>query len=133
MGLARSTSKVRRVPRATAGRRGLIAWFGALAIVFQCVVIQGHFHLAYAGTPAFDQVESTSPAPVQKDKAPGGDPSGCFICQQMAMAGSAVLPDSPAPIVVAASETTTLLPAKIAAIAAAPSHHWRSRAPPIPA
>src|SRR5262245_36149271 len=133
MGLARLSSLGLSTGRAASTRRSLIAWFCALAIAFQCVVIQGHFHLANAGVSAFDQTESSGPAPVQKDKAPGGGPSGCFICQQLAMAGSAVLPDSPAPVVVATSEAATVLPAKIAAIEAAPSHHWRSRAPPVPA
>lgn len=118
--------------RAVFARRGLIAWFCALAITFQCVVLQGHFHLASSGVPAFEQAAvSGGEAPAQKGKAPAGDPSGCFICQQMAMAGSAVLPGSPEPVVIATSEASTPAPADIVAVEATPSHHWQSRAPPI--
>ena len=107
-----------------------------MAVVLQCIVIQGHVHFTSSDGLLVAQAEA-APAPVQKDPIrkdgmPGGD-SGCFICQQAAMAGSAVLPESPAPVVLAVTEIAERLSASIAAIEAAPSHHWRSRAPPIPA
>src|SRR5262249_33182276 len=112
--------------RADFARRGFVAWFCALAIAFQCVVLQGHFHLTSSSLPAFEQASVPgSEAPAQKGKAPAGDPSGCFICQQMAMAGSAVLPGSPEPVVVATSEASTPAPADIVAVEATPSHHWQ--------
>jgi hypothetical protein len=122
----------------------LIAWIAALAIAFQCIVVQSHIHIGV--TPAWAHQASTdlgaiavsdnSLAAEQSDDgtrhAPTpADPAGCFICQQMAMAGAAVLPATPAPIVIQLASIVHAVMAEVAAPRTRASHDWRSRAPPI--
>ena len=128
----------------------LIAWIGALAIAFQCIVVQSHVHVGAAPTFSHslsreDGVRTPQRAPQPAIAAamahPGDldtrhnpsptDPSGCFICQQMAMAGAAVLPPSPLPAVVQRAEIVHTILAAVAAPRPRASHDWRSRAPPI--
>ena len=158
---ARIPSRVesrRRRPAALALVRGfaapglrsiLIAWVAALAIAFQCIVLQSHVHVGAA--PAWSQTVSADGGAVAASSAarsiavartqsgdvdtrhgpsPAG-PAGCFICQQMAMAGAAVLPLSPAPVIAQQTAIMVMAMAEVAALRPRASHDWRSRAPPI--
>ena len=91
-----------------------IRWLAVLAVAFQCIVVQSHVHgatgpawrnQAAAAQPATDAIATRDQVPnrVPKDD----DPANCFICQQMALAGAALLPVSPAPILVAQDLITT--------------------------
>jgi hypothetical protein len=108
-----------------------------LAVAFQGIVLSSHFHTALAGNNGVEVVAAdiNVPAgandPVRKDRAPAGDPLGCFICHQLALAGAAVLPEAPAPIPVEHGASAKLASVDVAIARTATSHNWRSRAPPI--
>jgi hypothetical protein len=121
----------------------LIAWLAALAIAFQCIVVQSHIHVG--ATPAWTPLASAHVSVGPSNEAPlarpgdvgtrhaplPADPAGCFICQQIAMAGAAVLPATPTPVVVELASIVHLAMIEVAAPRPRASHDWRSRAPPI--
>ena len=102
--------------------------FALLALSWQTVVAQGHHHFGSIG-PGL--AAGHSPTAVTRDQ-PGPDTSDtCPICQQIAYAGTLLLPEAaslhaPSPVV------SGMVAAAIAAVAVAGrhSHAWRSRAPP---
>jgi hypothetical protein len=129
---------------APAHRTILFAWIAALAIAFQCIVVQSHVHIGvqptWAHQVSFDQgaVPSSDHASIalkgdaDTRHAPvPADPAGCFICQQMAMAGAALVPATPTPIVIQLAAIVHTLMAEVATPRPRASHDWRSRAPPI--
>jgi len=119
-------------------RSAAIAWLCALAIVFQAVILQSHIHMAPL---AADEVQTASMIAAAPDAAAAkttpahtpvkNDPANCYLCQQLKLVGSTVLPVSP--VVVAIERALTTETAAIATEAVTPgvSHNWRSRAPPI--
>lgn len=121
---------------APASRRNLLALFCAFAIAFQCIVVQGHFHAGRLSPQRLDAAASwAEPAAdavkqVQDETPAEGTASGCFICAQQALAGSAILPDAPAPMPADASIGSTAGAISILAALAPVSHNWLSRAPP---
>jgi hypothetical protein len=120
--------------RAGVWRLAVQSWLCALAIAVQCIVVQGHVHsaaqaeaLAIADAGAASSSDSKS-----KDQIPGDrGQSSCFICQQMALAGSAVLPVTPVVSVVQRELVAQPAAIDIVVVDASVSHSWRSRAPPI--
>jgi hypothetical protein len=120
------------------GRSFLLAWLCAFAIAFQCIVVQGHFHPA-AGPAVVQTAAAVAPAgetvePARKGGAPvKSDPSTCFICQQAALAGSAILPETAAPVLLTTQigVETAVQDERLVVVRA--SHIWRSRAPPLSA
>jgi hypothetical protein len=116
-------------------RSGLLAWLCAFAITVQCIVVQGHIHspLAPGEIASVDHsaAPQATPSPV-KDQTPGDrSRDGCFICQQMMMAGAGVLPVTPVPVLIERELTLTPPPVEVAIVASQTSHIWRSRAPPL--
>jgi hypothetical protein len=125
---------------ATAKTRAVVlAWLCTFAIAFQCIVVQSHVHGA-APRPAELQSASASidAAPIQakadpaRKQAPSNEKqSGCFICQQMAMAGAAVLPASATPVQIERQLARQPAATEVAVAGGQVSHTWRSRAPPL--
>lgn len=116
----------------------MLVWFTVLAVAFQFVLVQGHVHIG-AHAPAIAAAALTDVADIGADnsgdagkpgKAPADDPAQCFICQQAALAGVAVLPASPTALIVEASVFVGPKENEAPAIARAPSHSWQSRGPP---
>ena len=125
-----------RRSRATPAHQcGVLAWLCAFAIAFQCIVVQSHVHLASAQAEAAAIADTSAPAADQsksRDQAPNDrSQNGCFICQQMAMAGSAVLPVTPTPVLIERELASQPPPVEFASTHSPVSHIWRSRAPPI--
>ena len=115
-----------------------VRWLAVLAVAFQCIVVQSHVHgatgpawreQAAAAQPATNPIASRDQGPSRVPK--DDDPANCFICQQMALAGAALLPVSPAPILVAQDIATPTAAYHFAALRSIRSHAWRSRAPPL--
>ena len=116
-------------------RSGLLAWLCAFAIGIQCIVVQGHIHSPFAPAEiaAVDHsaMPQAVPTPV-KQQAPGDrSRDGCFICQQMMMAGAGILPVTPVPVLIERELTLSPPPVEVAVVASQASHIWRSRAPPF--
>src|SRR6185295_3138785 len=78
---------------------------------------------------AADNVTQNAELP-SKQRPADDTQSHCFICQQMALAGAAILPDSPTPILIQRDLSVAARAVEIATISLRPSHIWRSRAPP---
>jgi hypothetical protein len=128
--------------RATASRwrTALVPWLLALSLAIQCTIVQGHFHpggqasWAYAeGMPAL--VKAAKAGGDLFVAAPLGDSSGqrapgCLLCEQMALAGSAILPEDAAPIHMAVAPGPDQISYQATSARSVVSHNWRSRAPP---
>ncbi len=116
-------------------RSGLLAWLCAFAIGIQCIVVQGHIHPP-SGAGEIVSVDASglqhaSQTP-SKDQAPGDrSRDGCFICQQMMMAGVGVLPVTPVPVLIERELTLSPPSVEVAVVRGQASHTWRSRAPPL--
>ena len=111
-----------------------LAWLCALAVAFQCIVVSGHIHTRAelaAVAPAPTSVDVSAEAGSAKKHGAPVDSSACFICQQLSIAGSAVLPEAPAPVLILQEAMSGPNPADAAFTHAAHSHHWLSRGPPI--
>jgi len=116
----------------------VLAWLCAFAIAFQCILVPAHTHtraadLAVASAPAAIAADNaTQTAELPTKQRPADDTqSHCFICQQMAIAGAAILPETPAPILIQRDLSEAGPFVQIAAVSLRPSHIWRSRAPPL--
>lgn len=126
----------RRPSRTASAGAGVLAWVFALAIALQALVLPSHIHLQpESSAPAlsllaeaqYDEHGSGKNAPVPVDSG------HCLLCQQIASAGAAVLPASPAaPPMLAAQGTGPSAPVE-ARIETGLSHHWLSRGPPLQA
>ena len=124
------------VPRT---RAVVLAWLCTFAIAFQCIVVQSHVHGAAARLAEL-QLASTSieaasvhakADSARKQAPPNEKQSSCFICQQMAMAGAAVLPTSAVPVQIERELVKQPAAIEVAVAGSQVSHIWRSRAPPI--
>ncbi|HEV7693225.1 MAG TPA: DUF2946 family protein [Hyphomonadaceae bacterium] len=116
----------------------VLAWLCAFAIAFQCIIAPAHIHtraadLAVASAPAAAAADNaTQKAELPSKQRPADDTqSHCFICQQMAIAGAAILPDSPTPILIHRDLSVAAPAIEIVTVSLRPSHIWRSRAPPL--
>jgi hypothetical protein len=115
----------------------VLAWLCTFAIAFQCILVPAHIHTKSAGlqvasaqaVATADNVTQNAELP-SKQRPANDTQSHCFICQQMALAGAAILPDSPTPILIQRDLSVAALAVEIAAVSLRPSHIWRSRAPP---
>ena len=120
-------------------RASAISWLCTLAILFQAVILQSHFHSAAAGQPqgfATSLPVVSSPAGIAGENGnrhtpDKNDQASCYLCQQLKLAGSTILPDSPALATVERNTTTEIAKVVIATMHAVVSHTWRSRAPPL--
>jgi len=118
-------------------RRRALALICGLAVAFQGIVLSSHFHAALTGNNGIEvaatdiSVPAGTNDPVQKNRAPADGRSGCFICQQLALGGVAVLPEAPAPAPVEHGASAKLVSVDVAIARTATSHNWRSRAPPF--
>jgi hypothetical protein len=100
--------------------------------------VQGHVHGATVRLAELQSASaSVEAAPVQaktdpaRKQAPANETqSSCFICQQMAMAGAAVLPASAAPVLIEHGLAKQPAATQVAVAGSPTSHTWRSRAPP---
>jgi hypothetical protein len=115
----------------------VLAWLCTFAIAFQCIIVPAHIHTKSAGLQiASTQAAATADNGTRKADLPGKQrpaddtQSHCFICQQMALAGAAILPDTPAPILIQRDLSEAPPAAEIVSVSLSPSHIWRSRAPP---
>jgi hypothetical protein len=127
------------VTRAIAARTNafVLGWLCVFAIAFQCIIVPAHIHTksadqavvsAAAAATADNAAQKTDPSSKQR---PADDTqSHCFICQQMALAGAAILPAAPAPILIQRDLSEAAPALEIALVSLSPSHIWRSRAPP---
>lgn len=108
-----------------------------LAVAIQGLAIQPHVHLAWLSRTLVATVTDVAsggntPADVSQPKgktSPSGDSTNCPLCQAM-RGGHAVLPAIvmiPTPVVA----PTVVSPLAIPTRAAALSHGWRGRAPPL--
>jgi len=115
----------------------LLGWLCVFAIAFQCIVVPAHIHakpadLAVATPTAVAAGIATQKAELPAKPRPVDDTqSHCFICQQMALAGAAILPTTPAPILIERDLGEVAPTFEVAVVSRRPSHIWRSRAPPI--
>jgi hypothetical protein len=119
--------------RMMGGRLG-VTWLCAVAILFQLLFIQTHVHLSsleQIASVAHGSAVSLEQAVPAKQKLPSDGSRGeCFICQQMALAGSVILPDLIEPVLIRRETDTPPVFAAIAAVRPLASHDWRSRGPP---
>lgn len=127
---------------ATAARwcSALVPWLCALSLAIQCTIVQGHFH---PGSQAYWSRAERMPAVAAAAKAGGdlrvaasqGDHSrqstfGCLLCEQMALAGSAILPEDTTPVHAVVVPAATQFWHQATWALSVASHDWRSRAPP---
>ncbi|MEQ1781810.1 MAG: hypothetical protein ABMA14_10645 [Hyphomonadaceae bacterium] len=112
----------------------VLAGLCAFAILFQLLFIQTHVHpasleqFASVAQGSAVSVELAGPA---KHKLPSDGSRGeCFICQQMALAGSVILPDLTEPVLLRRETDAVPVLAVVAAVRPLASHSWRSRGPP---
>ena len=115
-----------------------LCWLAILAVGYQSIVLQSHIHgLSPAGweSGAAGDAPARSSEDQQRDKPghpPGeNDPSHCFICRQIALAGAAVLPPASAPLPIEQTLVVEAAVIQVVAVRRVSSHTWRSRAPPI--
>ncbi len=113
-------------------------WLAVMAIAFQCIVVQSHIHVpaTLGSVPHVVAVGLDANASNRGDKGSGraprdDDTANCFICQQMALAGAALLPVSAAPVLVALEQAAPTVAYHVAVLRTVRSHSWRSRAPPL--
>jgi len=118
-------------------RRRALAVICVLAVAFQSIVLESHFHRIWAGSNGSEVAATLGDVPMgandpaRKSRPPAGDPPGCFICHQLALAGAAVLPEAFAPVPFEHSASTTFVSVDLAIARTVSSHNWRSRAPPF--
>lgn len=114
-------------------RRSLAAPLAILAILIQCVVVQGHIDIPASRLSAAVVATSAPAAPaaaVDEQQKPGNLLGGCLICQQVALAGGIVLGVS-ATLPLAQAGAFRMVAIQWATILRHPrSHAWQSRAPP---
>ena len=116
-----------------------LCWLAVLAIGYQSIVLQSHIHVvSLAGWEQSGAVADASAGssedrqPDGSGKAPGdSDPSHCFICRQITLAGAAVLPPASAPVLIEQTLVAEAPVTQVFAVRTISSHAWRSRAPPI--
>jgi hypothetical protein len=146
MGDKRAKVGASRIRRTMPGfGRVAVSWLFALALVFQVTLLQAHIHTpvqsgptstgdikfaALDAAPAIGKTDASNPtggrhAPSKTDTA------NCFYCQQLKLAGSMILPVSPAPVPVAQGPSHITAASIIALAPISVSHAWRSRAPPL--
>jgi len=109
-------------------RRFAIAIAMLLAILWQSFIIQTHVHGAPGGYAIADS--AGAPTRLKAGEAPSELPAACPICQEVAHAGSYLLPAAVAlqpPMVVHLSGAVTQM---LAPTRRQRSHLWQSRAPP---
>ena len=118
-------------------RLALVPWLCALLLALNCTIIQGHFHpgsqASRANTeraPAADNAARNLPVAASQGGSSGQSKFGCILCEQMALAGSAILPGDAAPVHVAAGPDATPITYQAVSVMPVVSHDWRSRAPP---
>jgi hypothetical protein len=112
-----------------------------LSLAIQCTIVQGHFHpgaqaawgnaaklpaVAVAGAKAGGDLSITA----SPGDASGRTRVGCLLCEQLALAGSTILPEDTAPVHVAMGKGAAQISHPSNSALLAVSHDWRSRAPP---
>jgi hypothetical protein len=112
------------------GWRIALAYLAILAVAFQSYIVQTHIHLTpgdaarLAGTAVTHGQDS-------HDKYPASDdPANCPICQEILHSGQFVTPAAQMLLPPALAVSTIAVVDTPLAIALAPSHSWRGRAPP---
>jgi len=128
---AKTKSKV--LDHAPQGGRARLAitLFALLAFTLQTYVTQTHIHAAAINTASttFDKGATQKQQP---DKFPqGNDPANCPICQEILHTGQFVTPSATALLLPTLTVSIVAIVVDIKTIAQAPSHSWKSRAPPL--
>lgn len=116
------------------GSRSALALLCAFAVLFQLLFIQTHVH----PLASLEQVAgvsdvvtlATGEAPAKSKPPADGARTECFICQSMALAGAAILPDVAEPVVIEHAAAAQPAPVAVAMARPPTSHAWRSRGPP---
>lgn len=116
------------------GARFSVAWLCAFAILCQLLLVQTHVHPApvdHFVSVAQGAAISGEHADAVKHKLPSdGSKTECFICQQMALAGSVILPDLIQPVLIRRETDAQPVFSAVAVVRPLASHDWRSRGPP---
>lgn len=120
-----------RTGAAASKRRRLAFSFAALLAVFlQAFVVQTHVHglPTAAFSQTFELPADAADGSHEQASAGGNHQSACAICQALAAAGAAALPD--AAFLTATNHGGELAKLALALAPLAPAHSWQSRAPP---
>ena len=122
------------------GRFAALSLLCALAIVIQCVFVAPHTHAAGEQAWAIQDIGQDSGAQAAADarddngagrqRHDNGLSASCFLCQQMALAGAAILPETASLAPMPAVVEDRLLYFAADKRTSAVSHSWRSRGPP---
>jgi hypothetical protein len=122
-----------RAPRGN-GARLAITLFALFAFTLQTYVTQTHIHgmariNSAAATLAFDKNAAHKQQPGKFP--PGDDPANCPICQEILHTGLFVTPSAAALLLPTVAVSIAAIVVDIKTIVQAPSHSWKSRAPPL--
>ena len=105
-----------------------------LAIAIQCLVVQTHVDFSAWARPTTAAYAIGAPiqptAGVDTHQGDGRAPNACLICQEVALAGGAVLGAATAVTPNAGGQIEAIFVASAPVLEARRSHAWRSRAPP---
>ena len=129
--MAKFKLRGRTFSRSGKSRWGL--WLAAIALTFQCFVVQTHVDFAPAiGAPAaFEQNVLSADHGVAASSAEKNGQIPCAICQELALAGAFMHAPPPALTLVTHALMLAAPVQRAEAVRTFPAHSWQSRGPPI--
>ena len=117
------------LPPRIRGRRPVLLWMAALALLLQSFLTQTHVHLPSGALPPSTRVDRIATASISVERPSTGH-SSCPLCIELKLAGHYL---APSPFVLTGPSLVAFWfgpAALVEAVRPRPTHHWQSRAPP---